>query len=128
MTVLSSYLFSVLFSIPPTRHIVLTSYFLNLSAIVLFFNVLFFNVVDLVLSQYLPDLPSSKFAQSPPRFPLLPYPNSFSCGVIPDIIRTCANGVAEGFALQVFAEMPTGQGRVGLFLLFSFNLEVLDNN
>ena len=50
----------------------------------------------------------------------------FSCGVIPDIIRTCANGVAEGFALQVFAEMPTGQGRVGLFLLFSFHLEVLD--
>ena len=25
-----------------------------------------------------------------------------------------------------FAHMPTGQGRVGLFLLFSFHLEVLD--
>ena len=59
-------------------------------------------------------------------FPSFLTPILFSCGVIPDIIRTCANGVAEGFALQVFAEMPTGQGRVGLFLLFSFNLEVLD--
>ena len=53
-------------------------------------------------------------------------PILFSCGVVSDVIRTCANGVAEGFVLQVFAEMPTGQGRVGLFLLFSFNLEVLD--
>ena len=44
------------------------------------------------------------------------------------MMRTCANGVAEGFALQVFAEMPTGQGRMGLFLLFSFHLEVLDTN
>ena len=59
-------------------------------------------------------------------FPSSLAPILFSCGVIPDIIRTCANGVAEGFALLVFAEMPTGQGRVGLFLLFSFNLEVLD--
>ena len=41
-------------------------------------------------------------------------PIVFSCGVIPDVIRTCANGVAEGFALQVFAEMPTRRGRVGI--------------
>ena len=49
---------------------------------------------------------------------------------IRDTIRTCAKGVAEGFALQafaqMFAQMPMGQGRVGVFLLFSFNLEVLD--
>ena len=30
------------------------------------------------------------------------------------------------FAFQVSAQMPTGQGRVGLILLFSFHLEVLD--
>ena len=40
-------------------------------------------------------------------FPSFLTPILFSCGVIPGIIRTCANGVAEGFALQVFAEMPT---------------------
>ena len=45
---------------------------------------------------------------------------------IRDTIRTCAKGVAEGFALQAFAQMPMGQGRVGVFLSFSFNLEVLD--
>ena len=38
---------------------------------------------------------------------------------IRDTIRTCAKGVAEGFALQAFAQMPTGQGWVGLFLLFN---------
>ena len=47
---------------------------------------------------------------------------------IRDTIRTFAEGVAEGFALQAFAQMPTGQGRVGVFLLFSFHLQVLDNN
>ena len=47
---------------------------------------------------------------------------------IRDTIRTCAKGVAEGFALQAFAQMPMGQGRVGVFLFFSFHLEVLDNN
>ena len=41
-------------------------------------------------------------------------------------MRSCTKGVAEGFTLQEFAHMPTGQGRVGLFLLFSFHLEVLD--
>ena len=35
---------------------------------------------------------------------------------IRDTIRTCAKGVAEGFALQAFAQMPMGQGRVGVFL------------
>ena len=61
-------------------------------------------------------------------FPSFLIPILFSCGVIPDIVCTCANGVAEGFALQVFAEMPMGQRRVGLFISFSFILEVLDNN
>ena len=43
-------------------------------------------------------------------------------------IHTCAKGVAEGFVLStyMFAYMPTGQGRAGLFLLFGFYLEVLD--
>ena len=45
---------------------------------------------------------------------------------IRDTTRTCAKGLAEGFALQAFAEMPMGQRRVGLFFLFSFHLEVLD--
>ena len=82
------------------------------------------------MSQYLPDLPYIALLQNSLSLHLAVLsfltPILFSCGIIPDIIRTCANGVAEGFALQVFAEMPTGQGRVGLFLLFSFNLEVLD--
>ena len=36
------------------------------------------------------------------------------------VIRLCS--------FQVSAQMTTGQGRVGLFLLFSFHLEVLDRN
>ena len=33
---------------------------------------------------------------------------------IRDTIRTCAKGVAEGFALQAFAQMPMGQGLGGI--------------
>ena len=46
-------------------------------------------------------------------------------------MRTCAKGVAEGFVISVnnmLAYMPTGQGRVGLFLLFGFYLKVLDTS
>ena len=38
---------------------------------------------------------------------------------IRDTIRTFAEGVAEGFALQAFAQMPMGQGRVGVFLFLA---------
>ena len=33
---------------------------------------------------------------------------------IRDTIRTCAKGVAEGFTLQVFAQMHMGQGPGGI--------------
>ena len=39
---------------------------------------------------------------------------------------TSAECVAEGLAFRLFADMPTGRGRVGEFLSFSFYLEVLD--
>ena len=44
-------------------------------------------------------------------------------------MRTCAKGVAEGFIIRLhnmLAYMPTGQGRVGLFLLFGIYLEVFE--
>ena len=44
---------------------------------------------------------------------------------IRDTIRTCAKGVAEGFALQAFAQMPMGQGRVGVFLFLASILKYL---